>query len=57
MGIDATISKVTEFKTIAAYGVMRTPALAIDGKVKISGLVPSKAKVTEIITTELAKKG
>lgn len=55
LNADADVSKVTDFKDIAAFGVMSTPALVIDGQVKLSGVVPSKAKLMEIITTELAK--
>jgi small redox-active disulfide protein 2 len=55
LNADANVSKVTDFKDIASYGVMSTPALVIDGQVKIAGVVPSKAKLTEIITSELAK--
>lgn len=43
--IDATIEKVTEFKDIASYGVMRTPALVIDEKVKFSGRVPTAKEI------------
>lgn len=57
LNADANVSKVTDFKEIASYGVMSTPSLLIDGQVKFSGVVPSKAKMTEIITTELAKRG
>jgi len=53
---DANVMHVTDFKDIAAYGVMSTPALVIDGQVKSSGVVPSKAKLIEIIT-EAIKKG
>lgn len=48
--IDASVTHVRDFKDIVSYGVMQTPALVIDGEVKISGVVPSKAKLTEIIT-------
>ena len=37
LGIDATIEKVTDFKEIMAYGVMKTPALVVDEKVKDIG--------------------
>jgi small redox-active disulfide protein 2 len=57
LNADAAVSKVTDFKDIMSYGVMSTPALVIDENVVVSGVVPSKAKLTEIITTELAKKG
>lgn len=38
------------------YGVMSTPALAIDGKVVLSGKVPSRAEVSSLITTALAEQ-
>jgi len=41
LGIEATIEKVQDFKEIMAYGVMRTPALVVDEKVKVVGRVPS----------------
>lgn len=53
--IDASVTHVRDFKEIAAMGVMSTPALVIDGQVKFSGVVPSKAKLTEVITG--AKRG
>lgn len=56
MGIDAQVDKVEEIQEIMSYGVMATPAMVIDGQVKIAGSVPSKAKVLELITTELAKR-
>ena len=40
-GINADISKVEDFKKIMNYGVMTTPALVIDGEVKIAGKIPS----------------
>lgn len=45
LGIDADVVKVEDFRDIAKYGVMRTPALVIDEEVKIVGKV---AKVEEI---------
>lgn len=54
---DANVTHVTDFKEIVGFGVMQTPALVIDDQVKFSGVVPSKSKLTEIITSELAKRG
>jgi small redox-active disulfide protein 2 len=39
LGIDTTIEHVTDFSQIAAYGVMTTPALVVDGKVVSYGKV------------------
>lgn len=44
-GIEAEIIKVTDFKEIAELGVFSTPAVAIDGEVKVVGKVPSKKEV------------
>ena len=54
---DAELVKVEDFSRIMAYGVMSTPALAIDGKLVLSGKVPSKAEVTSLVTTALAERG
>lgn len=45
LGIEATIEKVTDIKEIMKYGVMKTPAIVVDEKVKAFGRVP---KVEEI---------
>ncbi len=39
--LDHELVKVTEMQEIAGFGVLTTPALAIDGQVKFSGKVPS----------------
>ena len=44
-GVDATVEKVTDMLKIAGYGVMGTPAVVIDGEVKISGKVPKPKEV------------
>ncbi len=49
LGITAEIVKVTDYVEIAKMGVMKTPALAIDGKVVISGRVPTAAEVAELL--------
>jgi small redox-active disulfide protein 2 len=51
---DVELGKVDDFSKIAAYGVMTTPALAINGKVVVAGKVPSKAEITTLITSALA---
>jgi small redox-active disulfide protein 2 len=37
LGLDYEIEKVTDLNKIAAFGVMMTPALAVDGQVKSAG--------------------
>jgi len=48
-GIDAEIEKITEISDIIDFGVMMTPALAVDGEIKIVGKVPSVKEIKEII--------
>jgi len=49
LGIEATIEKVQDFKDIAAYGVMRTPALVVDEQVKVMGRVPSVEEIKKYL--------
>ena len=49
LGLDARIEKVTDLGEIAAYGVMRTPALVVDEQVVLSGRVPTAAQVRELL--------
>ena len=51
LGMDATIDKVTDYGEIVAYGVMSTPALAIDGEVKTMWRVPSVHELTVLLAT------
>lgn len=44
-GLDIRVEKVTDFKEIMQHGVMVTPAVVVDGQVKVSGKVPSKAEI------------
>ena len=47
LGVDAEIVKVEKIQDIMNYGVMMTPAIAIDGEVKIVGKIPTLAQITE----------
>jgi small redox-active disulfide protein 2 len=45
LGLDAEVLHVTELAEIMAYGVMSTPALVVDEKVRFAGRVPSLAEI------------
>jgi small redox-active disulfide protein 2 len=49
LGLDFELEKVTDITQIMKFGVMMTPALAVDGKVKISGRVPSIEDLKKIL--------
>jgi len=49
LGIKAEIVKVTDFAQIASYGIMSTPALVVDGRVKVYGRVPDVEEITKIL--------
>lgn len=51
LGMDTTIDHVTDFVEIAAYGVMSTPALVVDGKVVSYGKVLKTEEVVKILQT------
>jgi small redox-active disulfide protein 2 len=50
LGVKAEIAKVTDIDKITEYGVMMTPALAINGKVKSAGKVLSAEDIKKIIS-------
>jgi len=54
LGISYTLEHVRDINAIVQRGVMATPALAIDGKVVVSGRVPGEAELTTLITSALA---
>lgn len=49
LGIDAEIVKVDDIVEIMDRGVMLTPALAVDGEMKISGRVADVKELKEIL--------
>ncbi len=50
LGIKYEIEKVTDINDIMNFGVMMTPALAVDGRVKIVGKVPSPEDIEKMIS-------
>ncbi|NCO23722.1 MAG: thioredoxin family protein [bacterium] len=49
LGVSAEITKVTDLNKFIDYGVILTPALVINGEVKVAGKVPSKKEITKWI--------
>jgi small redox-active disulfide protein 2 len=49
LGLDLEIEKVTDINEIMKFGVMMTPALAIDGQVKTVGKVPSPDEIKRML--------
>jgi len=49
MDFIANVEKEEDITKIMSYGIMRTPGLVIDGKVVLSGRVPSVNEIKEII--------
>jgi len=49
LGIDFELEKVTNITDIMSFGVMMTPALVIDGKVKVAGKVPNQEAIKEFL--------
>lgn len=50
-GVAADVEKVTDVMRIAGYGVMMTPAVVVDGEVKVVGKIPGKDEVKSWLTT------
>ena len=48
-GVEATVEKITDIMQITSFGVMVTPALAIDGEVKSVGKVLSSGDIEELL--------
>ena len=53
LGIDAQVVKITDIGDIARHGILSTPGLIVNGKIKYSGKpLPSIEKVKELIKAE-----
>jgi small redox-active disulfide protein 2 len=49
LGLEYTLEKVTDINEIMKFGVMMTPALAVDGDVKIVGKVPAAPEIEKML--------
>jgi small redox-active disulfide protein 2 len=49
LGLDYELEKVTDFLRFADFGVMITPALVVDGKLKVAGKIPPDAELEKML--------
>jgi len=49
LALDYELEKVTDIERILEFGMVATPALAVDGEVRVSGHVPSVSKLKELL--------
>jgi small redox-active disulfide protein 2 len=49
LGIKAELRHVYDINKITEYGIMMTPAVAIDRKIKIEGKIPTEDEIEKII--------
>ncbi|SHF80616.1 small redox-active disulfide protein 2 [Mariniphaga anaerophila] len=50
LDLQANVRKVEDIMEIMQFGVMRTPALVVNGKVVVSGRIPNKTELTSFLT-------
>lgn len=55
LGVSAQVEKVTDIPSILAYGIVGTPGLVINEKVRASGRVPGTGELTKMIRAALAE--
>ena len=51
LGVEVTVEKITDAKSIAMAGVMSTPGISIDGKLVHAGGLPDAAKLEDWFTS------
>ncbi len=49
LGLDAEVVKVEDMQAIMAYGVMSTPALVVDGQVRLAGHIATPRQIRELL--------
>ncbi len=50
-GLDAEVVKVEDIKVFGQYGVFMTPALVVDGQVKVAGKLPKEAEIVKWLSS------
>ncbi len=49
LGVQAEVVKVTDIQAIMGYGIMATPALVVDGQVRLSGRVATSEEIRDLL--------
>ena len=52
LGLPYELEKVTDLNQIMKFGVMLTPALVVDGRVKVQGKVPNPAELKALLQSQ-----
>lgn len=48
-GVDAQVEYITDIMKMMEYNIMPTPAVVVDGVVKIKGIVPSESEIKKVL--------
>ena len=54
LGLPYELEKVTDLQRIISFGVMTTPALVVDGKVKVAGKIPNLNELKTMLQPSVA---
>lgn len=54
LGLTYELEKVTQIDEILAFGMVATPALVVDGEIKVFGHVPTTAHIKELLAGDAA---
>jgi len=49
LGLDYQLEKITDIEQIARFGILSTPALAVDGQVRLQGHVPTVHALKDLL--------
>ncbi len=49
LGLDCRVDKITDVEQIARFGIMSTPALVVDGQVRLQGHVPTVHQLKDLL--------
>ncbi len=53
--LNATVIKEEDITRILSYGILRTPGLVVDGKIVLSGILPTESELRDILTNQVKR--